>query len=205
MAGRARDSKSASAQRGARRPGAAKPATKARTPHPGFACDELLSIGELASRTHVSTRTIRYYEEVGILPVPPRSVGGTRRYPKKYVFYVEGARALKQLGFSLEEIAELGKYALEGTAPFEQTQALLRDRVSELEHRIRVLRRLHALVVEAAAEGAGSRAPILTLLHWLGSEDSTEPDALAEAGRQGRPAAGLALTATPTGFAGRGA
>lgn len=182
MAARARDSEAASAPRATRRLGAAKPATKASTPPPGFASNELLSIGELASRTHVSTRAIRYYEERGILPVPPRSNGGTRRYPKEYVFYLEGTRALKQLGFSLEEIAELGKFALEGTAASKHTQALLRERVSELEHQIRVLRRLHELVVEAAAGRADSRAPILTLLRWLGSEDPTDLDASAEAG-----------------------
>jgi len=115
---------------------------------------ELLSIGELARRTHVSTRTIRYYEELGVLPGPPRSTGGTRRYPSDYVFYLEAARALKQLGFSLEEIAELGKYALEGTPASTQTQTLLREMVSELAHRIRVLRSLHELI---AGEAQGAR------------------------------------------------
>lgn len=112
------------------------------------ASGELLSIGELARRAHVSARTIRYYEELGVLPGPPHSAGRTPRYPSDYVFYLEGARALKQVGFSLEEIAELGKYALEGTPASTRTERLLREKVSELEHRIRVLRSLHELVVE---------------------------------------------------------
>src|SRR4051794_18057446 len=82
-----------------------------------------LSIGELAKQTGVSTRTIRYYEELGILPTPERTEGGTRRYPSDYIFYVEGARILKQLGFGLEEIAELGQFALTGASASKHTQA----------------------------------------------------------------------------------
>src|SRR5262245_37697277 len=93
----------------------------ARKPEATPAEDEL-SIGELAELTSVSTRTIRYYEELGILPTPPRTPGGTRRYPREYVFYVEGAKTLKQLGFGLEEIAELGRFALTGTSASKRTQ-----------------------------------------------------------------------------------
>src|SRR5690348_18412716 len=67
----------------------------------------LLSIGELARDTGVSSRTIRYYEELGILPEPRRSAGGTRKYPREYRAYIETALALKDLGFRLEEIKPL--------------------------------------------------------------------------------------------------
>src|SRR5689334_22226890 len=72
----------------------------------------LLSIGELAQMTGVSRRTIRYYEELGILPEPPRSAGGTRKYPEEYRFYIEGALSLKQVGFNLDEVRLIGRLAL---------------------------------------------------------------------------------------------
>ena len=136
-----------------------------------------LSIGELAKRTGVSTRTIRYYEELGILPRPQRTDGGTRRYPREYIFYVEGARTLKDLGFGLEEIAELGKFALTGTWDSERSRSILTRKLSELEHRIRVLNRLHDLVEVAAktsAKGKG-HAGVPPLLRWVG-EDSHNGD-----------------------------
>ena len=130
-----------------------------------------LSIGQLAELTQVSTRTIRYYEELGILPPPQRTSGGTRRYPRDYVFYVEGARLLKELGFGLEEIAELGKFALTGAAASKRTQAILKDKLSELEHRIRVLNRLHELVVEATTSRKPVRSsPVPALLRWVSEE-----------------------------------
>ena len=134
--------------------------------------NETLSIGELARRTGVSTRTIRYYEELGILPTPTRTSGGTRRYPREFVFYVEGARQLKELGFGLEEIAELGKFALTGTATNDRSREILMHKLDELEHRIRVLSRLHELVTEAASStGKRNKREVPALLRWVG-EDS---------------------------------
>ena len=135
---------------------------------------DTLSIGELARRTGVSTRTIRYYEELGILPTPTRTTGGTRRYPREYVFYVEGARHLKELGFGLEEIAELGKFALTGTATNDRSREILMRKLDELEHRIKVLSRLHELVVEAASTTGGKpKRDVPPLLRWVG-EDSAK-------------------------------
>jgi DNA-binding transcriptional MerR regulator len=130
-----------------------------------------LSIGELAKRTGVSTRTIRYYEELGILPRPERTDGGTRRYPREYIFYVEGARTLKELGFGLEEIAELGKFALTGTWDSEPSRIILTRKLSELEHRIRVLNRLHDLVENASKRsGRDGDETVPPLLRWVGED-----------------------------------
>jgi DNA-binding transcriptional MerR regulator len=131
-----------------------------------------LSIGELAELAAVSTRTIRYYEELGILPAPPRTPGGTRRYPREYVFYVEGAKTLKQLGFGLEEIAELGRFALTGASASKRTQAILQGKLADLEHRIRVLTRLHEIVEGAAtAKGRGNSSAVTDLLKWVSNEN----------------------------------
>jgi DNA-binding transcriptional MerR regulator len=109
----------------------------------------LLSIGALARATGVSQRTIRYYEELGILPPPHRSSGGTRRYPADYKFYIEGALMLKDLGFSLEEIKLVGRLGLGArlTAPQrKQALSVIDKKMQALEHRIQVLERLHRLL-----------------------------------------------------------
>lgn len=106
----------------------------------------LMSIGRLARVTGVSSRTIRYYEELGILPTPTRSPGGTRKYPEEYRYYIEGALALKELGFTLEEIKLLGWLAIGRPMAAEQQRRaaqVIRDKMRLLEHKIRVLRRLH--------------------------------------------------------------
>ena len=130
-----------------------------------------LSIGELAQLTQVSTRTIRYYEELGILPAPERTSGGTRRYPRDYIFFVEGAKSLKQLGFGLEEISDLGKYALTGTAASRRTQTILKEKLAELTHRIRVLKRLQELVADAASGSKTPGSAVPDLLRWVNQEN----------------------------------
>ncbi|MGH9040764.1 MAG: MerR family DNA-binding transcriptional regulator [Acidimicrobiia bacterium] len=118
----------------------------------------LLSIGPLAEMTGVSSRTIRYYEELGILPPPQRSPGGTRKYTQEYRFYVEGALALKELGFRLEEIELIGKIALGEAVPANQraqVAELVRENMQSLEHKIKVLNRLREVLASDVAEPAG--------------------------------------------------
>jgi DNA-binding transcriptional MerR regulator len=116
---------------------------------------DMLSIGALARATGVSQRTIRYYEELGILPPPPRSEGGTRRYPADYKFYIEGALMLKDLGFSLEELKLVGQLGLGAgltKAQRKRALAVIDDKMQALEHRIRVLDRLHQLLKQERSQ-----------------------------------------------------
>ncbi|MGH8993594.1 MAG: MerR family DNA-binding transcriptional regulator [Acidimicrobiia bacterium] len=115
--------------------------------------DDLLSIGQLAELTGVSSRTIRYYEELGILPEPHRSPGGTRKYTRDHRFYVEGALALKELGFRLEEVTLIGRIALgEEVSPEQRARVaeLIRLNMHGLEHRINVLHRLREILLDEA-------------------------------------------------------
>lgn len=120
----------------------------------------LLSIGDLATLTGVSRRTIRYYEELGILPEPPRSPGGTRKYPEEYRFYIEGALALKQVGFNLDEVRLIGRLALGARLTASERAKAIRaigDKRRNLEHKIRVLNKMHE-VLEQQESRAASRS-----------------------------------------------
>jgi MerR family transcriptional regulator, copper efflux regulator len=109
----------------------------------------LVSIGQLAKAAGVSSRTIRYYEELGILPAPRRTSGGTRKYPREYCGYIETALALKDLGFRLEEVRPLARLALgDDIAPGQRAEAaqLVEDRIRALDKQAAVLRRLRDCV-----------------------------------------------------------
>ena len=68
----------------------------------------LLPIGEVAQRLGVSTRTLRYYEELGLVAPTGRTKGGSRRYAEPDVERVQHVRELQQvLGFNLDEISEI--------------------------------------------------------------------------------------------------
>jgi DNA-binding transcriptional MerR regulator len=65
-----------------------------------------MQIGELAERTDLSLRTIRHYDEVGLLPAS-RTEGGFRVYSEEDFERLMHIRRMKPLGFTLEEMAEL--------------------------------------------------------------------------------------------------
>ena len=66
--------------------------------------EKLLKIGELAEKTGVTLRTIRYYDELGLIKPEKRSSGNFRLYNKNAVALINLISSLKQLDFSLEEI-----------------------------------------------------------------------------------------------------
>lgn len=89
--------------------------------------EALRSIGEACEATGLSARTIRYYEELGLLPEVRRKSGGRRAYADHELERLRFIRRLKALGLSLAEIKELsGIYAIAGS-----TQAML-GRLQEL-------------------------------------------------------------------------
>lgn len=74
--------------------------------------EDLVQIGELAKRLGITTRTIRYYEEIGLMVAPERLGGGTRMYNKEDILRLKFILKIKDLGISLNEMQELaGSYA----------------------------------------------------------------------------------------------
>jgi Cu(I)-responsive transcriptional regulator len=67
----------------------------------------MLAIGTLAKRTSTKVQTIRYYEQIGLLPEPGRTGGGQRRYGEDDLDRLAFVRHARQLGFTLEAIREL--------------------------------------------------------------------------------------------------
>lgn len=68
---------------------------------------ERMQIGEVAEQTGLSLRTIRHYEEVGLVPPSGRSTGGFRLYIAADVERLQVVKRMKPLGFSLEEMRDL--------------------------------------------------------------------------------------------------
>lgn len=66
-----------------------------------------MQIGEVAERTGLSLRTIRYYEEVGLITPSARTQGGFRLYTEPDVARLNLVKRMKPLGFSLDEMRDL--------------------------------------------------------------------------------------------------
>ena len=100
--------------------------------------ENLRSITEVRELTGLSARTLRYYEELGLLPGVRRRAGGRRVYGDDEVERLRFIQRLKALGLTLSEIRELSAiYAIEGStiAMLSKLAELLDSRRGELESR----------------------------------------------------------------------
>ncbi|WP_144389857.1 MerR family transcriptional regulator, partial [Phaeobacter sp. 22II1-1F12B] len=64
----------------------------------------MLTIGTLSKKTGTKVQTIRYYEQIGLMPEPGRTEGGQRRYDNAQLDRLSFIRHSRQLGFSLDAI-----------------------------------------------------------------------------------------------------
>ncbi len=105
-----------------------------------------MQIGEVAERTSLSLRTIRYYEEVGLVPPSARTPGGFRLYTESDVARLLLVRRMKPLDFTLDEMRDvlelLDRLEGAGAVPDERQQLLTRLEMYRDVARARV-RRLH--------------------------------------------------------------
>src|SRR5438552_10931544 len=69
--------------------------------------ERILSIGEVAQQAGVTVEALRFYERKGLLPRPPRSTGGLRRYRPDVLERVRFVKQAQTLGLTLREISQL--------------------------------------------------------------------------------------------------
>ena len=108
------------------------------------------SIAEVCERTGLSPRTVRYYEEIGLLPGVRRSEGGRRVYGPDELERLGFITRLKALGLSLAEIGELNAvYAIGGStgAMLERLRDLLGVHLADVDRRMAELADLRGELV----------------------------------------------------------
>ncbi|OWU86482.1 MerR family transcriptional regulator [Oceanicola sp. 22II-s10i] len=99
----------------------------------------MYSIGELSRRTEVKVPTIRYYEDIGLMPPAERSSGNQRRYDRAGLERLSFIRHARDLGFSIEAISSLivleetpDRSCLDATRIAERHLAEIRDKIRRL-------------------------------------------------------------------------
>ncbi|MFI0468875.1 MerR family DNA-binding protein [Saccharopolyspora sp. 5N102] len=131
--------------------------------------------GEVAELAGVNVQTLRYYERRGLIAQPPRSPSGYRAYPAEVVELVRFVKRAQELGFTLDEIAELLELAEGGPQECDPARAVAEARMAELERRIADLERMRDSLAELVATCDRPRTdrqcPLLRALHT----DEEEP------------------------------
>lgn len=103
-----------------------------------------LSIGSLAERTGCKVQTIRYYEQIGLMPKPGRTSGNQRLYGEIHVDRLAFIRHSRELGFPLDAIRDLLELSDDPNRSCEQADRIARAHLREVETRIASLTVLKA-------------------------------------------------------------
>lgn len=126
--------------------------------------EEQLQIGEVAEEVGLSLRTVRYYEEVGLLSAPTRTEGGFRLYGAEHLEQLRLIKQMKPLGLSIEEMRALlrarndleastsSRRRAEARDSLERFADLAGERCAELRKQLRSAERL-ARQIRNEAEG----------------------------------------------------
>lgn len=124
-------------------------------------------IGEAARRCGVKVPTIRYYEQIGLLPAPPRTEGNRRTFSTADLRRLAFIRHARELGFEVAAIRTLLVLQDDPGQPCSTADAIARARLIEVEQRIASLLALKAeleAMVESCSHGRVDNCRVIEVL-----------------------------------------
>jgi DNA-binding transcriptional MerR regulator len=107
-----------------------------------------MKIGELAQEVGVNTKTIRYYEDIGVLPPPERAPNGYRDYGGEAVGRLRFVRDAQATGLTLTEIASILNLRGQGEATCYHVIDLLDQHLEDLDRHIATLQETHSQLAD---------------------------------------------------------
>jgi MerR family mercuric resistance operon transcriptional regulator len=128
---------------------------------------QAMPIGELSRRTGCNIETIRYYERIGLMPVPPRR-GRYRSYGADDVGRLSFVRRARELGFTLDEVRTLLGLAASQQASCAEVRMLAASHLEDVRARIADLKRMERVLAEsvrACDAGQDAGCPLILALY----------------------------------------
>lgn len=101
--------------------------------------EDTKQIGTIAKESGVPIKTIRYYEEIGLIKASSRTEGGFRLFSPDVLSRLHFIKSAQNLGLSLLEIKDFLQVHDQGNLPCEQIQAKLHDKVAAIDKQIQDL------------------------------------------------------------------
>lgn len=123
-----------------------------------------MNIGAVSKQTGLSSKSIRLYEDKGLITPPQRSGSGYREYSPQHVQQLNLISRAKNAGFSLLECKEFVQLASNPNRKSSEVKAKTREKLKEVESKIRELKEIESQLKEwlsACPGDSGSHCPIL--------------------------------------------
>ncbi|WP_309084704.1 helix-turn-helix domain-containing protein [Chelativorans sp.] len=126
-----------------------------------------LTIGEAARQSGVKVPTIRFYEQIGLLPAPPRSEGNRRQFDGKDLSRLSFIRHARELGFEVADIRELLSLTETPQNSCHEADSIAARHLREIEARIEKLQALRGelqRMVEECGHGKVCECRVIQIL-----------------------------------------
>lgn len=132
-----------------------------------------LRIGTLADRTGTNAATIRYYEEIDLLPAPDRQDGNQRRYSDEDVRRLTFIRRCRDFGFPIEQVRKLVSLVQDQSRSCTEARDLAQTHLTDIRAKLRELKALESTIAQFVAscdaQCAGGPGPDCVILDDLGA------------------------------------
>jgi Cu(I)-responsive transcriptional regulator len=120
---------------------------------------ERLGIGDLAKATGTKVVTIRYYEQIGLMPAPVRTSGNYRAYSGDHLARLSFIRRARDLGFSIEQVKALLSLADQRDRSCEAVDAIAKEHLAEVDRKLADLSALRRELADVIGQcGCGTIA-----------------------------------------------
>lgn len=130
--------------------------------------EKVVPIGTLAERTGVKVETIRYYEQVGLLPPPERSEGNQRRYGRSHVERLAFIKHARDLGFAVDGVRTLLTLSDNPSLSCDRAHAIATAHLGDVRRKMARLRsleqELERIVTTCAGGGTASDCAVIEAL-----------------------------------------
>ena len=136
----------------------------------------MLTIGKLGASAGVKVPTIRYYEQIGLLPEAERSAGNQRLYSRKALQRLAFIRHARDLGFRLEAIRDLLSLSDRPDQPCAAADAIARAQLVQVESRLARLTTLKAELERMVRQCAGGSIAVCRVIEVLGDHSLCATD-----------------------------
>ena len=143
-----------------------------------------MRIGQLAAELGLNPKTIRYYEEIGLLPAPKRTDAGYRLYDTAALERLGFIAKAKAVGLTLEEIGEILKLRDAGERPCEHVLEVLDRKVAAVDKQLRTLADFRQELValrNSAAQNVTTKAHVCWIIE---QHEQAQPAEVGPAGNE---------------------
>lgn len=126
-----------------------------------------MNISDVARKTGLTSKAIRFYEEKGLVTAPLRSENGYRSYTSKHLDELMLLRQARQVGFNLDECREMVALFNNPARHSADVKARTLDKVAEIEAHIHELSAMRARLLELAAACPGDDSADCPIINHL--------------------------------------